>query len=415
MTFPHKGSCMQTTLFSPKKRLLSTSVLCLALCLALFPACNDTPNAHSASEGSTAGSTSQGMGGDATLGDLSVTDTGQGDSESQGAGETDGETDGASCDQAQFSFSFDAEPPNVMLVLDKSRSMTSSWDHDLDNATPYISRYHSLHNVVTYLVTTLGDDFNFGAQLFPAADAYLDEPTNDHSCVVSDQPEVAIAAASGLAILEALPAAADASISGGTPAVAGLRNAIEALQNIDNEGNRAVVLVTDGAANCNPDETADTTLFGYDTRVPEVLSEAYNELDIPVYVVGINILDVMGNKPAVNPLEALTEAATVGGVPAAGELPFYNAFNEIELGDALVEVLAAIECTINLEVEPDEASNVVVSVEGTSYEQVEQCDSQDGWVYSKPAGQLDTILLCGTACTSIQGGGTVEVEYLCPA
>jgi hypothetical protein len=329
-------------------------------------------------------------------------------------GEPDDSDGEDSCEQAQYSFTFEPDTPNVMLVLDKSRSMSNVWDHDLDPNTPEISRWHSLHNVVTFLTAELGDEVNFGAQLFPSADAWLDEPTNQMSCNVTAQPEVPVGPSTGAAIVAAMPAADDFGISGGTPAAAGLDSAITHLNAVDPNTQRAVVLVTDGAPNCNDQEAPGDTLFVYDSDVPSIINNSFTAQQIPVYVVGINILDYMETKPAVNPSDAINDMAIAGGVPAPGPTPYYNAFNEQELADALSQVLGDIECTVTLQQEPDYPENVSVEVGGMFYPQVGDCASETGWVYTSPNGPYNAIQLCGVACDDIQGGNVVDVEYLCP-
>ena len=297
-----------------------------------------------------------------------------------------------------------------MLVLDKSRSMSNLWDHDLDPNTPEISRWHSLHNVVDHLLTEFGTEVDFGAQLFPAADAWLDEPVNDWSCRVAGEPEVSVGPGTGEQILAAIPAGEDFSISGGTPAAAGIRSAIDHLNDTAPEGPRAVVFVTDGAANCNDEELPEDTLFVYDAGVPEVIRGAFEDHHIPVYVVGINILDELGDKPVVNAYEAITHAADAGGAPAPGEESFYNAFNEPELAGALDEVLGGIECTVQLDEVPPDPEMVGVKVDGASFDLIDGCDSaSNGWTYATP----DSITLCGDACESLRDGATVEFEYIC--
>ncbi len=358
-------------------------------------------------EGSTSGPAQDDGSDEETDGATGTTDGG--DASSTGA------EAGGTCEQAQFSFDLEPQTPNVMLVLDKSRSMSNLWDHDLDPSTPQISRWHSLFNVVDYLTAELQEEINFGAQLFPSADAWLDEPTNVYSCAVSEQPEVSVAALTREAILDAMPAPGDFSISGGTPASTGVTNAIEHLVALGSDLPRAIILITDGAANCNPAEAPEDTLFVYDDTLPDIVYEAFTMHQIPVYVVGINILDEMGTKPAVNPHQALTEVALAGGVPSQGIDAFYNSFNEMELADAVGQVVGAIECTVTLEVEPDFPDHVEVTVSGTTYPQVADCDAEDGWVYTSPNGPFNAIQLCGVACDDLQGeGGVISVDYVCP-
>ncbi len=396
--------------------------------LCAIGACNEGAQGRATAASATTASGSEGDSDTDSAGDASDTDS-AGDEESGDTLDSDGKTGGSSesgepagddsggeqCEQAQYSFTFTPETPNVMLVLDKSRSMSNLWDHDLNPGTAEISRYNSLHNVTRMLVNQFSDDINFGAQLFPSADAYLDEPTNDFSCLVEPEPEVALGHNTSTDITSVMPPAGDFTFSGGTPAVAGLSSAIDHL--IDEapaDSNRAIIFITDGAANCSPSEAPEDTLFVYDSDVPTLIEATYNDEGIAVYVVGINILDEMGTKPAVNPFEAITDAAAVGGAPAPGGTPFYNAFNEIDLLDALEEVVEDIECTVNLDVEPLYPDSVGVSVDLQGYGQVDDCETQDGWSYPNEAGPFNSILLCGAACNAIQDGGIVDVEYLCP-
>ncbi|HEY0133836.1 MAG TPA: hypothetical protein VGB85_07140, partial [Nannocystis sp.] len=84
--------------------------------------------------------------------------------------------------------------PNVMLVLDKSGSMVSMpsgyWDHDNDDpnddgvkdsdpnmmeaATPRITRWQSLHEVVEFIVGAFDNSMNLGMVLFPSTTAKAD-------------------------------------------------------------------------------------------------------------------------------------------------------------------------------------------------------------------------------------------------
>jgi len=353
-------------------------------------------------------------GNDADAGDDDNDDDGD-DSGMDADGDDDGEGE-PTCEQAMFSFDLEPsmEPPRVMLLLDKSRSMSNLWDHDLNAGTPEISRWHSLVNVVEFLTDEFSDTVDFGAQLFPSAAAFLDEPVNAMSCQVLEAPEVSVGPNTGAQIIASIPEATDFSISGGTPATAGVLSAIEHLESLDGNAPRAVVLITDGAANCSADEPADNTLFAYDEELANTVKMSFEAHSIPVYVVGINILDQMGTKPAVNAHEALTNVATLGGVPSTGSDTYYPSFNEIELAGAVEDVIGHIECTVPLQDVPDHPDLVSVSVDGVGYDQVADCDTGNGWAYTSPGGPFNAIQLCGEACEGVQDAGNVSVDYLCP-
>lgn len=405
------------------------SIVGIGMCLqlGLLVGCGDTSRVENSDAGLAGGTTGEvdevddADAGDSTTGDGAAdADADAGDEESSSSGEpADDGTDDApvepTCEQGSFSVSVQPGTPRVMLVLDKSRSMTNFWDHDVDPTTPEISRWHSLHNVVADLTGEFSGAVEFGAQLSPSADAWLDEPTNDFSCNVRGAPEVAVAADTAQAIMNAIPAAEDLTISGGTPATAGIASAANHLMELPGEDPKAIVLVTDGAANCNPDQAPEDTLFVYDAALPTSVAHTYGEMSIPVYVVGINILDEMGTKPAVNAYEALSEVAVAGGAPADGPDTFYNAFNEIELVDALQTVAGQIECTLPLQQSPEFPELVEITVDGATFSEVGDCDGENGFVYTSLAAPYNAVRLCGTACDMLQGsGGSVDIEYLCP-
>jgi hypothetical protein len=397
----------------------------LALSLTAL-ACADNGSNGSATLGGSIGTTAEATASDtaeddgAEQGDESSSTTADSDSmgdestSTGGDGDSESSTTAPACEQEGFAFELVPTPPNVMLVLDKSRSMTNLWDHDADATTAEISRWNSLHNVVEFVTSEFSDSINFGAILFPAAEAWLDEPVNQYSCLVHDEPEVAIGTNTGPAILAAIPAADDFAISGGTPASAGLGHSIAYLQTLPADQPRAILLITDGAANCSPDEAPEDTLFVYDDAVPALVGDAWANDAIPTYVVGINILDELGTKPAVNPYEALSAVADAGGVPATGNDRFYNAFNEIELAAALEVVANRIECTVTLPEEPEHPDYVEVTVDGQNWGAVADCTTGNGWAYTNAAGPFNAIQLCGGACEALQGGATVNVEYKCP-
>jgi hypothetical protein len=299
-------------------------------------------------------------------------------------------------------------------VLDKSGSMAATWDHDFDPATPDVTRWHSLHGVVESMTAELEDTIDFGAQLFPAADAYLDEPYNVASCLVNAQPEVSVGPGTASAVMAAIPAATDLAIEGGTPARAALGSAIEHLDAIDPERPRAIVLVTDGAPNCSAQDPPDQTLFLYDEEVASVIADAFTLYDIPVYVVGIDILDYEEVKPAVNPSEAIEMMADAGGVPAPGSTSYYNVVGEQDLIDAMSSVLGQIECGFTLDEPPLDPDLVELQVGGEFIPHVDDCETEDGWVYTSPAGPFTSITLCGSACEGRDDGTVVEVAFVCP-
>jgi hypothetical protein len=300
--------------------------------------------------------------------------------------------------------------------------ISNTWDHDGDGATAEVTRWNSLYNVVEFIVETFEDQVNFGANLFPseqAQDAY-----SAQACVVESEPEVPVAPNNAVAVLAGIPGADDESLVGATPATAGIEAARQHLVALDPNVERFMILVTDGAANCSSDATSNPERFEiYDDNLSIVVGDALTDDDIATFVVGIDIADEEspttpdGSPDGINPTTELNAVAVAGGVPRDGAAQFYNAGNQAELQDALQEIAGAvISCTIPLNPapEPEQQAFVTIEVDGVEWPEVEDCATEDGWMWSNlPA--LDQIQLCGTACDELkESGGKLDATYGCP-
>src|SRR5690606_31378668 len=112
-----------------------------------------------------------------------------------GAAYTCDTPEGCLVDQPSVAF----DPPQIMLVLDKSGSMSQSsgfYDHDNNAGTPNVSRWYGLHVALTSVLNTYDGLVDFGVYLFP---------TCGDQCVAAD-PQVGVGPNNGGAILTAIPA-----------------------------------------------------------------------------------------------------------------------------------------------------------------------------------------------------------------
>jgi hypothetical protein len=315
--------------------------------------------------------------------------------------------------------------PNVMLVLDKSGSMVANpngfWDHDADVNTPNITRWNSLYQVVQTLVNDYNETINFGANLFPSTSAKLKYDAT--ACVVNAAPEIMVAPMNKDAILNGIPQAGDTSLVGGTPSAAGVAAAIKHLKTLDAAIPRAIILVTDGAANCATGVQPPPLFEAYDQTLHTLVSDAFTVDNIPTYVVGIDTKNVVspvmqdGNPDGVNTYEKLNELAVQGGKPKDDPAEkFYNAVNQIQLKAALDAIAAdAVSCTIPLVSEPGFPEETKVIVGDTEYPMVTDCATEDGWVYDNPMGPYTAVILCGAACEALKVEKAADVEYYCEA
>lgn len=370
-----------------------------------------------ATSGSTSSASSSGTGADSTGSTTALTATG---------GTTGGPIP---CDVAEADL--EPVPPNIMLVLDKSGSMVSTldndmngvmdgfWDHDANPNTPVVSRWNSLYDVVDFIVTTFDSQINFGANLFPSTSAT--QTYNANACLVSNVPEIAVGPGNAAAILGGIPAAGATDLYGGTPATAGITVARDHLVTLNPDNPRAIIFITDGAANCSASAGNEFERFEeYDDQLPVVVGDAWTNDEIPTYVVGIDIENAVspatddGNPDNTNTYDALNVVANAGGKPKGGAEDFYQTTNQNELQDALQLIIDdALTCTVPLMPPPAFPDLLQVLIGGMNVPQVMDCQNEDGWMYTNPNGPYDSIELCGTWCDSLKTEGSVTAEYYC--
>jgi len=308
--------------------------------------------------------------------------------------------------------------PNMMLVLDKSGSMLTTWDHDANANTPNITRWNSLYQVVDTVTGKFNDKVNFGANLFPNKSAQ--QVYNANACLVNANVEIKVKAKNQAAILAGIPPANTMTIYGGTPAAAGMTAALNHLKTLDPAVPRAILLVTDGAANCGMGLAPPPLFEQYDQNVHTIVGDAFTVDKIPTYVIGINTINMQSNAAQdgspdnINAFTKLNELAVLGGNPKNDpQEKFYNADNQIELGAALDAVIAdALSCIIPLDVEPAKPEFTQVKINGVKVPKVNSC-AENGWVYTNPNGPYDAIELCGTACSDLKMSGKADVNFFC--
>jgi hypothetical protein len=248
-------------------------------------------------------------------------------------------------------------------------------------------------------------------------------------------PEVAVAPANAIGVLLGIPIGNSQNIRGGTPTAIGMSSAIDHLLDIDDGDPAAIVLVTDGAANCRIDAGSEFERFEtYDPNLLPIVVDAYNDLQIPTYVIGIDIANALtpntgqnhppdGEPDGINPFAKLNELAVAGGKPLGEGADFYQTHNELELQAALQAIVDdAISCTLVLDPVPGFPQLLEVVIDGEQVPKVDDCHNQDGWVYSQPNGPYDSLELCGSYCamismismiSTIGTGEQLEAEYYC--
>ena len=305
-----------------------------------------------------------------------------------------------------------AVPANVVLVLDKSHSMVQSvFDHDGDESTEPVTRWAALHGVVSEMTMTYQSVSNLGVSLFPT-NTVTSDPLQ--ACDTADAVEVPVGMNNAASILASIPAADDLEIYGATPAAAAITNAVEHLTTLDDGNPAAIILVTDGAANCGEEGSLIERFENFDENLPVVVDDAYSNHGIPTYVVGIDIQE-LSTYPAAEPRARMNEIAILGGAPSdAGEDSFYDAKNGLDLSYALDQIAADVACTVHVDALEGYDGIDAIHVGGAAVNELQSCADGDGYTVSFDGAAYD-IEFCGAACDAfVAQDGVADIGFACP-
>jgi hypothetical protein len=341
-------------------------------------------------------------------------------------------------------------PSNIMLVVDKSGSMTgavtgtgmhctadgtSGSYYDPRSTNP--CKWNDLRDAFAdpengVLVRNQGTA-RFGLLAFPGAGSECAEggivvPIGDDVQPVRDQ------------LLNQL------SPGGGTPTAAALRAAGSdpALSSSEPNRKRFVMLLTDGLPNCNGANAALCSAcrsnsaacsseggcqpteppFGSCSAQPfdgaacldeSGLVDAVAELNakgIVTLVIGFGKDTASGNATRV-----LNRAAIAGGHPREGASESYYQANSVEeLREFLEELVADFPCTYKLDPVPSEASLVSVNLHDSKASRIDQRDRLLEWGtdWEFTSNALEAVRLIGSACDIVRNAeyGRYEVQII---
>lgn len=200
------------------------------------------------------------------------------------------------------------------------------------------------------------------------------------------------------------------------------------------EGNTSVVLMTDGAPNCNPDASCDVDQCGPNLAAIEVPSgtcdESYNCCDSSVVVeddlryLGIPEANCLDDDNVIEHLTALHESgidtyvvgvpgselfedvmntmAAAGGTARQGSTAYYDVADGDELNEALGLIGSEIaqSCELVFEDAPDDPGLINVYFDS----ELIPADPENGWMVSG-----DRVVLVGDACDRVRTGMVAEI------
>jgi hypothetical protein len=316
-------------------------------------------------------------------------------------------------------------PPNLSFIIDHSGSMGEQ------PPGGGLSKFENARIALAHVLSAIGHRVNYGATIFPGLAGATGCEAGDDLLPVApgDPPSFARDGKQGPRLKDLLGRLSIAGVDGGTPAAATLTKALTTLSALD--GETYVILITDGAPNCNQDlackaascglNIEGSTYFGLDcstgvnccaptTQHPDAnLScvdeqaslqavQALTDAGIKTFVIGMP-----GSEPYENLLDAM---ADVGGTARAGSPKYYSVADTDALEQALKAIAAsvAISCEIPLDYEPPDRDFVNVYFDG----KVVEYDPEAGWEWTDDGH----VAIRGAACEQLSAGDVLEVQIL---
>jgi hypothetical protein len=318
-----------------------------------------------------------------------------------------------------------SNPPNLSFIIDHSGSMGE------ELAGSGLSKYENARIALSHVLQAIGHRVNYGATIFPGLAGVTGCEAGDDLMQVEagDPPSFAQQNKLGPRLKDLLGRLSIANVDGGTPAAATLTKALETLSAL--QGQTYVILVTDGAPNCNEGLSCNAaacipnieglTAGGLDcstgvnccaptTENPHAkLScvdadaslqavQALSDAGIRTFVVGMP-----GSEPYEDLLDAMADA---GGTARTGSPKYFSVGDTDALEQALKGIAAsvAISCQIPLDYEPPDADFVNVYFDG----KLLPYDAETGWEWTDDGD----VAIRGTACEQLSAGDVLEVQIL---
>jgi hypothetical protein len=269
-------------------------------------------------------------------------------------------------------FALQRIPPNVMLVLDRSGSMS-----DPIASGSATTKYDDLTGAITSLATSYGSEMRLGDTFFSA----------DGNCAPGVPSK--ILDNNGATITSDVN---NHSPGGNTPTATTLDAVIASKELGDATRANYVVLATDGLPNCS------------DTDVTTRINKLYSATpSVKTFVIGI------GADTNTNPT-LLNQWADAGHTARSGATHYYQTNSPADLKAAFDSIVGGIvSCDFKMSQSAPDPTLITVSENGTALNP----DPANGYSYD---ASTNTITLHGTACDTLKGNAAtkVSVVYGCP-
>lgn len=298
-------------------------------------------------------------------------------------------------------------PPEVMIVLDRSASMST----DFDTGT----RWSSVASAVNQVVSQLQGQIGWGLTVFPT----------DSDCGTSSSVDVGIAPMNAAAISAKI---ASYTPDGNTPTADAIKNATAYMQSRTTPNPKYLLLSTDGEPNCGTIGTQCVCLLGTPNAQGQCCSGSIcsgmcitvptdsgaSDAEAALKAAagnGINtfVLGVAADSSDGNELDTM---ATDGNTARPMSPKYYAVDSGADLVSAVNAIASQIiSCSFPLTAAPPDPQYITVTIDGMTIAQ--DTTHADGWDLSSN-GQ--SIVLFGQACQTLQSDANANVQAVfgCP-
>jgi len=338
-------------------------------------------------------------------------------------------------------------PINLLVVLDRSGSMDSTPDGFS------VNKWDAIRQALGGALQTSQDRLTVGLEVYPH-DPNQEIPLDCDPEVCCTTPDdfsdaLVVSLAPGDDAVPDIVSTLDAmGPGGGTPTAAALSLAFDYFDSAEGralEGERFVLLATDGGPNCDASNMCDaeTCTANIDNNLPFTVNQCSPSASGPSFCLdadntiaaaealaaaGINtiVVGIPGSEAYADVLDAV---AIAGGAPnPAGDDDYYAVTAEggvMGLEDTLQDITTELirSCDLQLESTPPDPTQVNVKIDGefVPFLNIDGASSNvdagslDGWTLDETSSP-PTVVLQGASCESMleNGAASIEVVFGCP-
>lgn len=285
---------------------------------------------------------------------------------------------------------FERVTPSVVLLIDRSGSMTQPFDNGLDRWETLVQ---TLTDPQTSLIEKLDTSVRFGMALYSSNGGFGGGPT-PRQCPVLAAVDIAVGNFESMSAL-----LMSNQPRGDTPTAESLEAIVGQLRAFADAGPKSIILATDGDPDTCEDPNANDD-EGSKARSVAAVTAAYAE-GISTHVISV------GDEVTESHLKALAVAGA-GGDPAAEA---FTALDTQGLVDAFTQIIGSVRtCDFTLEgtVDAADAPRGAVLLDG----QALVFGDPDGWTMPDEK----TVRLQGVACEAIQADAAgISMSFPCDA